>query len=388
MAEDTGAGASAAKKPTTTRITKASSVKKVRVSAPTKTTATASANDNAVEHLPNSQNSREKEQKAFGIFRTKKQPKIQTIEGALESITQQLIQERRNGRRWGIFFKLATFAFLFSVLSLIGNFGQEDSRSISDGEFTAVVEVQGLIASGEFASSDTVIGHLQAAFEHKGTQGIIIDIDSPGGSPVQSGQIYDEILRLQTIYPKTPVYAVISDIGASGAYYIAAAANEIYADKSSLVGSIGVIFGGFGFTGMMDKLGVERRLIVAGDNKAFLDPFSKEDPKLNAFWQGVLDQTHQQFIESVLKVRGDKITDDGQVFSGLIYNGERALELGLIDKIGDKRYVAREIIGHENLRYFTDIDKDWEKWSKYLGVNLGAALGQAFTKVASHPALR
>ena len=376
----------------TARRTKTSTAKKEKDSVK-KTTPKESTNARSANSKSGAQTTIEKEQKAFGISISKRKQEPKTIEGVLESITSQLIKEQRRSRRWGVFFKLATFIFLFSVLLMIVDFGQNSSIGVvgtmetEADKFTAVVEVQGMIAPGEFASSDSVIENLQDAFEHKGSQGIILDINSPGGSPVQSGQIYNEIVRLQQIYPSKPVYAVISDLGASGAYYIAAAANEIYADKSSLVGSIGVISNGFGFTGLMDKLGIERRLIVAGENKAFLDPFSEENEQVTEFWQSVLDKTHEQFINSVLKVRGDKIKDDGKVFTGLIYNGEQALELGLIDHLGDKRYVAREIIGYEELRYFDDEEKAWLELVKRFGASMGSAFSQALTHSVSQSSL-
>ena len=332
--------------------------------------------------------------KSFGIDANKKKRAPENLEGVVQSLTEQLIEEHRHSRRWGIFFKLVTFTFLFLTLGLIFYIAKGADTAIyeiageDDGNYTAVISVHGIIAPGETASADRIIDSLQAAFEEEGTRGIILDINSPGGSPVQAGQIYDEIDRLQQEYPDIGVYAVISDLGASGAYYIAAAADEIYADKSSLVGSIGVISSGFGFTELMETLGIDRRLTTAGKNKAFLDPFSKEDKELTAFWQSVLDVTHQQFIESVVKARGDKITNNSDVFTGLIYNGEQAIDIGLIDALGDKRMVARDIIGYKQLRYFDDANTDWLELARRFGSVFGTAIGQSLVHVSQEPTLR
>jgi protease-4 len=223
---------------------------------------------------------------------------------------------------------------------------------------TALVEVNGLIGVGGESDADAVIEGLNAAFENPGTKGVIVRINSPGGSPVQSGQIYREIRRLREKFPKVPVYTVIADVCASGGYYVAAAADRIYADPASLVGSIGVLVDGFGFVGTMDKLGVERRLITAGRNKSMLDPFSPVDPAELRHMQGLLDQVHEQFIESVKAGRRDRLADDRSIFSGLIWTGERARELGLVDEFGDAGYVAREIIGVDRIVNFTP-KKGW-----------------------------
>ncbi|MGO1749105.1 MAG: S49 family peptidase [Marinobacter sp.] len=266
----------------------------------------------------------------------------------IEKLVMSLQSEQRRSRRWGIFFKLLTFVYLFSLLVIIWSpFG--GSLEAATSKHTALVEINGPISADELASADNIAGSLRAAFEEENAVAVILRINSPGGSPVQSGYVYDEIKRLREEYPEKKVYAVISDIGASGAYYIAAAADEIYANRASLVGSIGVVAGGFGFTGVMDKLGVERRLYTAGDNKAFLDPFSPEQEQEVVFWQSVLENTHQQFIEAVKKGRGDRLADDERLFSGLVWSGEKALELGLIDGLGSTSHVARQIIGQEDL---------------------------------------
>lgn len=289
----------------------------------------------------------------------------------IEKLVLSLQSEQRKHRRWGIFFKLLTFGYLFALLFLI-KFPLTDSiDGVAGGKHTAMVEVEGPIAADESANADDVVGALRAAFEEKNAVAVVMRINSPGGSPVQSGYIYDEIRRLRAEYPGKKLYAVISDIGASGAYYIASAADEIYANRASLVGSIGVVAGGFGFTGIMDKLGVERRLYTAGENKAFLDPFSPEQSEEVAFWQGVLENTHKQFIEAVKQGRGDRLGDDGRLFSGLVWSGEQALELGLIDGLGSSSWVAREVVGEEEFVDYTRRQSRFKDIVDQLGVAVG-----------------
>ena len=213
---------------------------------------------------------------------------------------------------------------------------------------------------------------LRAAFEDTNTKGVILRINSPGGSPVQSGYIYDEIRRLRGEYPQTKVYAVISDLGASGAYYIASAADEIYADKASLVGSIGVTAASFGFVEAMEKLGVERRVYTSGEHKAFLDPFQPQKEEETRFWKSVLDTTHRQFIDSVKKGRGDRLKADEhpELFSGLVWSGEQALQLGLVDALGSASYVAREVIGQKEMVDFTQRDTPFDRFAKRLGTSV------------------
>src|SRR5690606_21050022 len=228
----------------------------------------------------------------------------------------------RRSRRWGIFFKLLTFGSLFALWFMIrAPFGGGVGAAV--GARTARAEVTGPSAGAALACADNRGGAFGRAFEAENSKAVVLRINSPGGSPVQSGYVYDEIKRLREEYPDKKVYAVISDIGASGAYYIAAAADEIYANRASLVGSIGVVAGGFGFTEAMEKIGVDRRLYTAGDNKAFLDPFSPEQEEEVAFWQSVLENTHKQFIEAVRQGRGDRLADDPRLFSGLVWSGEQ-----------------------------------------------------------------
>ena len=291
----------------------------------------------------------------------------------IEKTMLQLGVEQRRSRRWGVFFKVLTFSYLFALLFIMADsFGD---KKMGDAEtYTALVDLRGVIAAGEEASADFLVTGLRAAFEAEGTKAVILRINSPGGSPVQSGYVYDEIKRLRTLHPDTPLYAVISDIGASGAYYIAAAADQIYADKASLVGSIGVVASGFGFVDTMEKLGVERRLYTSGKNKAFLDPFSKEKESEVQFWNGVLNKTHEQFIAKVKEGRGDRLHIDEDTFSGLIWNGEQALEKGFIDGLGSSGFVAREIVGAAEIVDFTPQPDPFERFTKTLGVAAGNAM--------------
>ncbi|OEY68041.1 S49 family peptidase [Marinobacter sp. X15-166B] len=294
----------------------------------------------------------------------------------IEKLVLSVQAEQRKSRRWGIFFKLMGFAYLFVLLYLFV-LPTLDSFGTVVGDHTAVVEVSGEISAEEYASADSIVGALREAFAEPAAKAVVLRINSPGGSPVQAGYVYDEIVRLRAEYPDKKVYAVIADIGASGAYYIAAAADEIYADKASLVGSIGVVGGGFGFTGALDKLGIERRLYTAGENKGFLDPFSPERADEVAFWEQVLATTHQQFIDQVRKGRGDRLAEDERVFSGLIWTGEQALELGLVDGLGSTSYVARNIVGQENLIDYSRGVSPFRELIDRLGVSVGAGIARS-----------
>lgn len=291
----------------------------------------------------------------------------------IEKLVMSLQAEQRRSRRWGIFFKLLTFAYLFALLFII-RFPVSDTLDAAAGRHTALVDIQGPIAADELASADNIVGSLRSAFEDENAAAVVLRINSPGGSPVQAGYVYDEIRRLRAENPEKKVYAVISDIGASGAYYIAAAADEIYANRASLVGSIGVVAGGFGFTEAMDKIGIDRRLYTAGENKAFLDPFSPENSEEVQFWQSVLETTHAQFIEAVKAGRGDRLVDDERLFSGLVWSGEQALELGLIDGLGSASFVAREVVGEEELVDYSRRKSPLQDIVDQLGVAVGAGL--------------
>lgn len=296
----------------------------------------------------------------------------------IEKLLLNANKEQVRARRWGIAFKLLTFLYLFALLLLLSPAWQADGIPHAGGVHTALVDVQGIIAEGELAGADNIVKGLRNAFADKNTKGIILRINSPGGAPVQAGYVYDEIKRLRGLYPNIKLYAVIGDLGASGGYYIAAAADEIYADKASLVGSIGVISASFGFTGAMERLGIERRVFTAGESKAFLDPFSPMKEQDTEFWKGVLNVTHQQFIERVKAGRGDRLGDDPKLFSGLIWSGEQALQLGLVDGLASPGYVAREIIGAEDIVDFTPKLSPFEQFADRLGVSMGKTLASYF----------
>lgn len=292
------------------------------------------------------------------------------------------LQEQRVSRRWGIFFKLLGFVYLFALLMLF--VVDLDAPTKSVGSHTALVELDGLIADGADANADDVVSGLRAAFEDANTAGVVLRINSPGGSPVQAGYINDEIKRLRAKYPNTPLYAVISDVAASGGYYVAVAADQIYADKASIVGSIGVRMDSFGFVEAIEKLGIERRLMTAGDHKALLDPFLPVDGVERAHVQQLLDEIHTQFIEIVQEGRGDRLSDDSLIFSGLIWSGEQAMELGLVDGLGSAGYVAREVIGEEKVVDFTREKDFFER----LTANLGAATAKALARLLTEAQLR
>lgn len=262
------------------------------------------------------------------------------------------LREQRSARRWGIFFKLLAFAYVIALL-LMSMPQLTTSSALGAGKITALVDIEGVIAPDGPASADQIVKGLRAAFEHRATAGVIVRINSPGGSPVQAGYINDEIYRLKDKYPNKKVYAVIQDVCASGGYYIAVAADQIYADKGSIVGSIGVRMDSFGFVDALEKLGVERRLLTAGEHKGFLDPFLPLDQQEVAHVKGLLGDIHQQFINTVKRGRGDRLKADRDLFSGLMWTGERALEIGLVDALGSSGYVAREIIKAEEIVDFT-----------------------------------
>lgn len=301
----------------------------------------------------------------------------------IRKLAESSLAEQRKARRWGILFKSLTFVYLFVILFIaLGWVGSRDG--VHTGKHTAMVELSGVIESDSLASSDSVNAGLQEAFEDKNTQGVILRINSPGGSPVQANAINEEIRRLRGKYPGTPLYAVVDDICASGGYYVAVAADRIYVSKASIVGSVGVLMDGFGFTGTMEKLGVERRLLTAGDNKGFLDPFSPMEPKQKQYAQRMLGEIHQQFIEVVRNGRGKRLKEDADTFSGLVWTGERSVELGLADAIGDTAYVAREVIKAEQIVNFTPRENIAERFAK----RFGAAMAEALVRIAGPASTR
>jgi len=292
----------------------------------------------------------------------------------LEKVAMAAITEQRRARYWGIFFKALGFIYLFALLFIaMGWIGKKDSRP---DKHTAMVELSGVIAPDSEASADNILSALQEAFKDKRTQGVILRINSPGGSPVQAGHINDEIRRLREKYPKIPVYAVVEDICASGGYYVAVAADRIYVDKASIIGSIGVLMDGFGFTGTMEKLGIERRLLAAGENKGFLDPFSPILESQRAHAEQMLEQIHQQFISIVRKGRGDRLKETPELFSGLLWVGEKSIELGLADELGGVDYVAREVIKAEEIVDFTLRENVAERLARRFGAGMGEALAR------------
>lgn len=299
----------------------------------------------------------------------------------LEKVALSSVKEQRRARRWGIFFKFLTFAYLFVALGLLVNNADmsavKASAKANKGEaHTAVVLVHGIIMSDQDAAAGRVIESLNDAFEAENSKAVVLAINSPGGSAVHAGYVYDEIVRLRQLHPEKKVYAVISDLGASAAYYIASAADEIYADKASLVGSIGVISASFGFTEAMQKIGVERRVFTSGDNKAFLDPYQPLKPEEKAFWDNTLGVVHKQFIEQVKKGRGDRLQDKPELFSGYIWTGEQALENGLVDGLGGVRYVAREVVGAEELVDYSLRRSPFEQMVKEFGLSVAAGIAQ------------
>src|SRR5947207_4332920 len=266
----------------------------------------------------------------------------------LTKLAADALAEQRRRRRWGIFFKLLTFAYITIVLLLMVDWSSRGDFTGSK-KYTAVVELNGIIAPGTDASAENVILGLQAAFKEKSTQGVILRINSPGGSPVQAQTIYDEMRRLRKKYPDIPLYAVVEDICASGGYFVAAGADRIYVSKSSIVGSIGVLMNGFGFTWLMDKLGIERGLITAGEHKGMRDPFSPLDEKDRQYAKQLTEEIHRQFIVVVREGRGKRLKETPDMFSGLIWSGERSVELGLADGFGSLDSIAREVIKAEDI---------------------------------------
>jgi protease-4 len=290
--------------------------------------------------------------------------------GLIEKLATAALKEQRRARLWGIFFKLLTFAYLTVIILLAVDWkGGEIS-----GKHTALVEVSGIIAPGNDASAERVMDALQAAFKDKNTQGVVVRVNSPGGSPVQAQSIYDEMRRLRKLHPKVPLYVVVEDLCASGGYYVAVGADRIYVAKSSLLGSIGVRMDGFGVTGLMDKLGVERRLLTAGENKGFLDPFLPVDEKQKQHAQAMLNEIHQQFIGVVREGRGKRLKETPDMFSGLIWTGQKSVELGLADAFGSLDYVAREVIKAENIVDYTQKENIAEKFARRIGAGAASAV--------------
>ncbi len=296
----------------------------------------------------------------------------------VEKLASDALIERRRARRWGIFFKLLTFAYLVFVLLALFPDDWSDT-AMGKESHTALVELDGVIAADEKASADNVVEGLRDAFEDEHTKAVILRINSPGGSPVQSSDIYKEILRLREKYPDIPLYAVVSDMCASGGYYVAAAADKIYVNESSVIGSIGVLMNSFGFVDAMNDLGIERRLMTAGEHKGILDPFSPLSEFDKEHAARLLSDLHHTFIAAVKAGRGDRLKgDDAQLFSGLFWSGEEGIALGLADALGSAGYVAREVVGAETLVDFTAKEDPFERLAK----RLGAAAAETFARLS------
>jgi len=300
----------------------------------------------------------------------------------LEKVAFAALHEQRAKRRWGIFFKLAGLSYLVAVLVMVVDWG--GSEQLADGRHTAVIHLHGTIEAQGEGSAQNINDALQAAFADKGTAGVVLRVNSPGGSPVQAGLVHDEIRRLRTKHPQIPLYVVVEDLCASGGYYVAVAADKIFVDKASIVGSIGVLMDGFGFTGTMDKLGVERRLLTAGENKGFLDPFSPQDAKQKEHAQVLLREIHKQFIEIVRRGRGTRLKETPDMFSGLMWTGSQSVRLGLADGFGTVGSVARDVIKADRIVEFTIKENIAERFAKRLradssqgvaGTLLGTLLG-------------
>lgn len=304
----------------------------------------------------------------------------------LEELALSTLKEQRAKRRWGIFFKLLGFSYLAVVLLMLSDWG--NTEKLSDGRHTALIDVHGVIDARGEVTAEGIVAALQSAFEDKGTSGVVLRINSPGGSPVQAGIIYDEIRRLRELHPEVPLYAVVEDLCASGGYYIAAAADRIYVDKGSIVGSIGVLMDGFGFTGLMDKAGVERRLVTAGANKGFLDPFSPADPRQRVHAQQLIDSIHQQFIAVVREGRGERLKETPEMFSGLVWTGTQSIELGLTDALGSVDSVARDVIKAEKVVDYSVKENIAERLAKRLGTEAAKQLALRLSGTSATPSLR
>jgi protease-4 len=302
--------------------------------------------------------------------------------GLIERLAGAALQEQRRARRWGIFFKLLTFAYITVIILMAMDWGK---RGETSGKHTALVEVSGVIAPGTDASAERVMAALQSAFKDENTQAVVVRINSPGGSPVQSNTIYEEMRRLRKKHPAVPLYAVIEDLCASGGYYVAAAADRIYVGRSSIVGSIGVRLDSFGVTGLMEKLGVERRLLTAGDNKGFLDPFLPVDPTQKAHAQALLEDVHRQFIGAVRDGRGSRLKETPDMFSGLVWTGQKSVELGLADAFGSLDYVAREVVKAEKVVDYTQKENLAEKFARRLGAGAAHAVLEFALRGAAQP---
>lgn len=304
----------------------------------------------------------------------------------LEKLAFATLNEQRARRRWNIFFRFLTLGIVAFVLWGAFELSRQEAESV--GLHTALIEIDGTIESGTSGAADTVIPALGRAFSDDDSVGVILRINSPGGSPVQAGMINDEIVRLRKLYPKKPLYVVVDEVCASGGYYIAAAADKIFVNKASIVGSIGVLMESFGFTGLMDKLGIERRLMTAGENKGFMDPFSPQTERQKNYAQQMLNEVHQQFIEVVRRGRGKRLKETPETFSGLFWSGNRAVEMGLADGFGTIDTVAREELKAEDIVDYTQREGLSERLLKKFGGAVGSSISHVVLNTYARSHLR
>ncbi|MFN4328083.1 MAG: S49 family peptidase [Limnobacter sp.] len=297
----------------------------------------------------------------------------------LEKLASEALVEQRRKRRWGIFFKCLGFVYVGVII--LSALGLAAPQTLEVTKHTALVQLNGVIASDSLASADRINSSLKAAFESKDSVGVVLRINSPGGSPVQAGLIYDEMKRLRAKYPDKPLYAVVEEVCASGGYYVAAAADKIYVDKASLIGSIGVIMNGFGFTEAMKKVGVERRLITAGDNKAFLDPFTEQNAYQTEFARQMAQEIHKQFIQAVKDGRGERLKSGPDTFSGLVWTGQTGVEMGLADELGSLEGVARDVLKAEEILDYTEQESFAERFAKRVGVQFASGMRSVMPSV-------
>ena len=292
----------------------------------------------------------------------------------IEKIAMESFIQQKRSRQWGVFFKSIILLYIGFIIYFIVT--ASNTANIANGDFTALIRLKGEISSDSEISASNVKSSLKEIYENPGVKAVILSINSPGGSPVQSGIINNEIVRYKALHPDIPVYAVVEDICASGGYYIAVAADKIFVDKASIVGSIGVLMNGFGFDQAIKELGIERRLLKSGENKAILDPFLPVNPKQREFMQGLLKEVHDKFINVVKKGRGPKLTNNSDIFTGLFWSGESAIKLGLADDYGDIDFVAREVVGYERIVDFTTQKSFVDRFAKKIGAGIGSGIGK------------
>ncbi len=300
-------------------------------------------------------------------------------QSVLEKLAFETLAEQKRARRWRVFTSLSWLGFFLLTLLFVVGIAGGKREVVSTERHTALVELKGVISADSKASADKIISALQAAFKDKNTQGVVLRINSPGGSPVQAGYINDEIVRLRAKHKEIPLYVVVQDVCASGGYYIAAAADKIFVDKASIIGSIGVLMDGFGFTGAMEKVGVERRLVTAGSNKGFLDPFSPNNPDQQKYAQQMVAEIHEQFIKVVRDGRGKRLKETPEMFSGLVWSGEKSVALGLADGLGSLDYVARDILKAEQIVDYTQEDSLSDQLARRFGTSVSEAFWQSIS---------